>query len=471
MSGLRERMNRLRGGNDSQLAAPELVGSEIAGEQQRTVVGSEQYEDEIGQDANMPRTSALKIDEPEEEILHMGWGPIGAKLHSNEKGSFLLRQAVYPAAHRHGLHRLDELREAASGLASFHGLPLQPEELLFLDLETTGLGVGAGNVPFMVGLAYASEDRFVVEQAVIRHPAEERAMLFYLEGLLPRFRYLVTYNGRTFDWPVMQNRFIMNGFGRRMWEPLHLDFLHPSRSIWRNTLASCKLSHVEEERLGIERVDDVPGSLAPQLYFRFLADGDPAPLSGVFRHNETDMLSLACLAIRFGHLLNDGAGDPGRSRLPLPSEAEEMVRTGLWLEKMGCAERAEHLYASATESENAAAQTLLMLAERDKKAGNWQRAVLLWQKAVQRPAKLGTGTAIAASVELAMYYEHKLKDYTLALRYASDALEMSLDSALFQRRDAKKRAEQDGLRKRRDRLRRKLGRMSNRDDEWEWNGE
>src|SRR5690606_19649763 len=97
------------------------------------------------------------------------------------------------------------------------------EQVLFLDLETTGLGVGAGNVPFMIGIAYMSNEHFVVEQALIRHPAEERAMLAYLAEKLPHFTYLATYNGKTFDWPLVQNRFILSGLGRNIWEPKHLD--------------------------------------------------------------------------------------------------------------------------------------------------------------------------------------------------------------------------------------------------------
>jgi hypothetical protein len=281
-------------------------------------------------------------------------------------------------------------------------------------------------------------------------------MLAYLAEKLPQYTYLATYNGKTFDWPLVQSRFIMNGLGRKLWEPLHLDFLHPARSVWRNTLVSCRLSHVEEERLGIQREDDVPGSLAPQLYFQFLADGNPAPLEGVFRHNETDMLSLACLAIRFGHLLNGNLVD----YLPLPEEPEEMVRTGLWLEKMGKPDLSEPLFEMAAGSETAGPSTLLMLAARDKKAGNWARAVLLWQKAVLHSSQNYGAAAIEASVELAMFYEHKLKDYESALGHASTAFEQVLNHSMLVRRDAKKRAELDALRNRIARLRRKAGKQT-----------
>lgn len=432
MSSLRDRMNRLRGNSIS--AAPESVTAAAV-------------EEEV--------PSPAPAVEDNLETLSEEWSSMGVKLLHNEAGSFLIRRQSYPAEHKHGIHGLDELSASVAGLAAFHeeATPLAAEQLLYLDLETTGLGVGTGNIPFMVGLAYWSGTELIVEQAVIRHPAEERAMLYYLSGKLAGYRYLVSYNGKTFDWPVMQTRFIMNGYNRSLWQPLHLDFLHPSRSIWKNTLTSLKLSHVEEERLGIERVDDVPGSLAPQLYFQFLADGNPEPLRGVFEHNEIDMLSLVTLSIRFGHLLN---GTEGGYQLPMPQEPEELIRTGLWLEKMGHTERAEDMFELAVQSERAAAAPLSMLAARDKKAGNWERAVLLWQKTVIQSVQYGSA-GINASVELAMYYEHKLKDYDSALSYVTEALEQALSDPLG-RRDAKRRAELESLRKRKERLLRKTGR-------------
>jgi len=427
---------------------------------------------------------AATVQEEEEqgaEVLSAEWDVLGVRLQEADGGTFLLRETRYELGYQHGVHHLAELWEAAAGLAAFNSLPLPkarrvakaqeilaskegqqaqaeivPDNILFFDLETTGLGVGAGNVPFMIGLGYARGNAFIVEQMLIRHPAEERAMLAYLCAKLPSFTHLATYNGRTFDWPVLQNRLILNGYRSFSWEPVHIDLLHPSRSLWRNTLPSCKLSRIEEDRLGINRVDDVPGSLAPAIYFQFLSDGDPGPLMGIFRHNEIDMVSLACLAIRFGYLLSGGLGET----VKLPDGAEERVRTGLWLEKMQGTAVAEPLYALLTEDDEAPSQVLLMLAERDKKYGNWSRAVLLWQKVVHR-AELETWPGWEAHIELAMYYEHKNKQFESALVLAETAL------ALAQRRyssllrlDAKRRTELEGLRKRVDRLRTKMGRLS-----------
>ncbi|UJF35968.1 ribonuclease H-like domain-containing protein [Paenibacillus hexagrammi] len=177
------------------------------------------------------------------------------------------------------------------------------EELLFFDTETTGLGVGAGNVPFLIGIGYYSAEQFVVEQLLIRNHAEEYAMLTYVQALMSRFSRLVSYNGRTFDWPLLKNRFIMNRIKIDDSHILQLDLLYPSRSLWRNTLPSCRLSKVEESRLDFERSDDVPGSMAPTLYFQYLAEQDPNILQGVLTHNEHDILTLAALSIHFGKLL------------------------------------------------------------------------------------------------------------------------------------------------------------------------
>src|SRR5690606_17135283 len=124
--------------------------------------------------------------------------------------------------------------------------------------------------------------------------------------------------------------------------PLHFDFLYPSRSLWRNTLPSCRLSSVERERLGLSRVDDVPGSLAPALYFQYLAEGDPAIVTGVFDHNEADVLTLACLAVHFSRLLK---GNVPFDRL----EAEELYRLALWFDKLGMKRLADDAFARLLE--------------------------------------------------------------------------------------------------------------------------
>ncbi|TYP72545.1 ribonuclease H-like domain-containing protein [Paenibacillus methanolicus] len=463
MSSLREKMMRLRG--SAAPAAETAVPAEtstLSGEARPTPQHS------AGSEA-----AAEHGGEAQEERLSSAWDEMNVRIHHTSLGGFLLRETRYPLDFRHGEHRLSEITDVLQGLAQFElyseaksmgankvdpelfPMAVVPERMLFLDLETTGLGVGTGNVPFMVGLGFIEEDAYVVQQMLIRHPAEERAMLRYLSEKLPAYSHLVTYNGRTFDWPVLAGRLVLNGLRDFRWEPYHVDLLHPSRSIWRNTLSSCKLSHVEEERLGIEREDDVPGSLAPAIYFQFLADGNPDPLFGVFRHNEIDMLSLAALVIRFGHLLGGAMG----GRLAYPEGPEEQLRTGLWLERMGQTEEAAALYAKFEAGGKAEPRLMLQLAERDKKYGNWERAVLLWQQVAALMAE-HAHPSWDAHIELAMYHEHSTKQPRLALQFTEAAFDLAHARYEGLRLDAKSRAEIEAIRKRMDRLRAKLAKLS-----------
>jgi len=428
MSGLRDRLNRLRGTSSDSGPSAE------------------------------PKIESLSISRSDEPVLPAGFATIGVELEENEDGPFLLRRVIYPLPYRHGKHELGELLDRAASLRPIavrqnkESGPIEPSKLLFLDTETTGLGVGTGNVPFMIGFGYYAENAFVVEQTLIRHPGEERAMLAYLLGRLQDKTHLVSYNGRTFDWPVLANRFILNGWRSSGKEPGHIDFLHPSRALWRNTLPSCRLGTVEEARLGIRRGEDVPGSLAPTLYFRYLSDGNPEHLHGVYAHNEKDILTLASLAVHFCRLL-DGVGGEEASL-----EGEELFRTAGWMEQHGLADIAERLFDRLSEREEAEFSGWgLPLAARYKKAGRFERALPLWLKF----AETAEGVAAPnyeAHVELAMYYEHRDKQLLTALTYAERALELAVRRGRLIPDRKKRDAERAALQHRIARLRNKVSR-------------
>ncbi|KRE93184.1 hypothetical protein ASG89_06675 [Paenibacillus sp. Soil766] len=357
------------------------------------------------------------------------WAQLGAHIATSPAGSFIMRRRQYGADSAHGIYRLRELADVAPQLSCFHDRDavVRLEELLFFDTETTGLGVGAGNVPFMVGIGYYTGELFTVEQLMIRNPAEEHAMLVYLQELLGRYTHIVSYNGRTFDWPILKNRFVLNRLKLDDSELLQLDLLYASRSLWRNTLPSCRLSKVEESRLGFERIDDVPGSMAPALYFQYLAEKDPGVLQGVFIHNEHDIVTLAALTVHFGNLLRPDANDPD---LISNLDPEELFRTGLWLDKMARPSKAERyfnvLFNKLLNINSAAAQSaeqetvLLQLATYYKKIGQYHRAIELWKQAILlKPASISL--QLEPYLELAMYYEHREKDLAQAVFYTEEA--------------------------------------------------
>ncbi|MZQ87336.1 hypothetical protein GQF01_34985 [Paenibacillus sp. 5J-6] len=436
MSGLRERLGRLRGTGAAQTVTPSVPAAD---------------------------------DE---------WAQLGAHIETSPGGSFVMRRRVYGTDSVHGKYRLRELADCAQQLVCFHdhGAAVRHDALLFFDTETTGLGVGAGNVPFMVGIGYYSGELFTVEQLLIRNPAEEQAMLVYLQELLDRFTHIVSYNGRTFDWPILKNRYVLNRLKLDDSKLLQLDLLYPSRSLWRNTLPSCRLSKVEESRLGFERVDDVPGSMAPVLYFQYLAEKNPSVLQGVFVHNEHDIVTLAALSIHFSKLLS-GEIEPITSSETTELEGEslmeleELYRTGLWLDKMDRSARAETFLedlfsrlmkdpkpANSSEHESA----ILQLAAFYKKKGDYSRAVVLWQRWIDiKNASLAL--QLEPYLELAMYYEHREKNLSQAIFYAEEAWAKLWRRRSLHRGDRKQDEIEQALEKRISRLKNKVRKTENTD--------
>lgn len=345
------------------------------------------------------------------------WESIEAGMEHTEWGAFVLRRRVYEANHKHGRYRLDELFGQAGYLSLLQQTQAirDHEQLLFFDTETTGLGIGAGNVPFMIGIGYYRGNDFIVEQMFIRNPGEELAMLHYLQAKLERHTHLVSYNGKSFDWPIVKGRYILNRLQLEADRLVQLDFLYPSRSLWKHTMPSCRLGRVEEERLGVVRLDDVPGSLAPTLYFQYLAERDPLIVKGVFAHNELDILTLAALSI---HLANALQGKLNAADM----SCEELFRLGLWLDKLGRHRYADDILQQLTSREpEEAADYWLPLAKLYKKRGEAGRSAALWRRYVAERGNRATAS-IEPFIELAMYYEHREKDYRQALYYAEQGL-------------------------------------------------
>ncbi|TCZ81035.1 hypothetical protein E0485_01780 [Paenibacillus albiflavus] len=400
--------------------------------------------------------------------LEPAWSIIGAELSSNTMGSFLLRRKSFSLSEFQGIYRLGELMTHASELIAFHddkdSDQFTERSMLFLDTETTGLGIGAGNVPFMIGIGYYEQDAFVVEQLFIRNPAEELAMLHYLQTLVQQFTHLVTYNGRTFDWPLIVNRFILNRLSTDSHELKHIDLLHPSRSLWKNTLPTCKLSQVEVDRLGVLRYDDVPGSLAPALYFQYLAEGNPTILHGVFKHNEQDIVTLASLVIHFGKLLS---GTLDLSLVPL----EEQFRSALWLAKMNKHDLADEyldhiwqelLYGAFSDEGHSVwrGDLPLRLASCYKQKHEHQRAVALWHRWIDTRSS-GLPTMIQPYIELAIYYEHRERNYDKALSLSNIAYNMLRKRRTLRRSQTVDSVEELDLKKRMERLRTKSQKLGN----------
>src|SRR5216110_747993 len=294
-----------------------------------------------------------------------------------------------------------------------------PEKWLFLDTETTGLAGGTGTYAFLVGLAWWDAGGLQVEQFLMRDFNEEYSLLQELSRRIKERPVLVTFNGKSFDWPLLENRFTMT---RSIAVPklaAHLDLLHPARALWKLRLGSVRLVELERHvldapRLGWHRENDVSSALIPQFYFDYLRGGPAAPLAGVVRHNQMDLRGLAALFGKINTLLSELADSA--------NEIESLDLFGLsrFLQRRGDADRAHSACAQAlaiglpAEFRPKARRDLALMA---KRRGQHERAVEIWLDMV---ADLHEG--IHACEQLAIYYERHAKDPAKAAQFAKLAV-------------------------------------------------
>lgn len=226
----------------------------------------------------------------------------GAEMCSSSGRSTWVATSRHRLESCHGVERLGE-RGGSDHLERLVGDPrlagFSAERALFLDIEATGLEHGAGTLAFMIGLGHFDGDEAVVTQLILREPDEERAQLELLWDLVDAFPFLVSFNGKSFDLSVLQGRLVMNRLctpreGELKLRP-HLDLLHLSRNLYRGVFADTRLQTLEKKLLGFERVDDMPGALAPSCWFHWLREADPRPLAAIAEHNRFDVLSMIAL--------------------------------------------------------------------------------------------------------------------------------------------------------------------------------
>ena len=294
-----------------------------------------------------------------------------------------------------------------------------PTKWLFLDTETTGLAGGTGTYAFLIGLGWWDAGGLQVEQLFMRDFTEEHSILHELSTRVVERPVLVTFNGKSFDWPLLENRFTMTRSIAAPKLAAHLDLLHPARALWKLRLRSVRLAELERHvldapRLGWHRENDVASALIPQFYFDYLRGGPAAPLAGVVRHNQMDLRGLAALFGKINSLLSKPADSA--------KEIESLDLFGLsrFLQRRGDADRAHSACAQAlaiglpAEFRPKARRDLALMA---KRRGEHERAAEIWLDMV---ADLHEG--IHASEQLAIYYERHAKDPAKAAQFAKLAV-------------------------------------------------
>ncbi len=314
-----------------------------------------------------------------------------------------------------------------------------PRRILYLDTETTGLMGGAGTVAFEVGLGYLTDEGFVLHQYVMRDYPEEKFLLQAVADVASRFDVVCTFNGKSFDVPLLKDRFLLNRIRTNCLDKPHIDLLHIARRVWKLRLKKCNLSHLEEAILGYPRVDDLPGAEVPERFFRYLKTGDFSLLEDVLEHNAQDVCSMCTLLSHMCRMYE---------RPEELHHGEDIYSMGVALERMRHPEEARKCYRLASGGVMRV-QGQLRLAGSLRRAGDRVEAANIWLGMIVRREG-----GVVPYIELAKHYEHIQRDIPAALDVTRRALMLLAEPSLVEPPETA-RCRED-LNKRYERLRSKM---------------
>ena len=360
---------------------------------------------------------------------------VEGQVSTNDWGDYFWARQALPFGRPYGKLRIGEL-----STADFKPLELFLEsaalpatsELVYLDTETTGLAGGTGTCAFLVGIGAAEGPQFVVRQFFLRDYREEKAMLAALAETLAPYKAVVTFNGKTFDLPLLETRYALKRMKSPFARLVHLDLLHPARRLWKLRLESCQLTHLEREVLDVRRQGDVSGCEIPGIYFDYLRTGNARGLQPVFYHNSLDVITLAALGAELARVVSNGwsagwsdgwsatDGENGgagalESGLDLFSLSRIFDRAGVRDQAVSTCRRALAMgLPKAIET-----RALRHLACQHKRRREYDRAAEIWSELARRES----GVAIGALEELAIYHEHRRRDASRAIEFVKAALQ------------------------------------------------
>ncbi len=343
---------------------------------------------------------------------------------ATRRGEVFILEQTFPSDYRHGIAPLCPsaplllcspspllIIAAWANDGRLRDLPL--ESFAFLDTETSGLVGGTGTYAFMVGVGRFEGETLRLAQFFMRDPSEEAGLLEALVDFLAPCQALVTFNGKAFDAPLLATRYTLHAIPSPFADFAHLDLLPLARRLWRDRLPSRALKYLEENVLNAPRtVEEVLGYEIPYLYFDYLRTADATPLKGVFYHNAMDVVAMAALLSHIVHMLADPLHESiehGLDRIALARLFEDL---GKW-------DEAARLYECGLEQQLPEAdfwQAVKRLSTLQRRRGDLAEAVYLWEKAAAEGH-------VYACVELAKYYEHRLRDYAAALDWTRKAIE------------------------------------------------
>jgi uncharacterized protein YprB with RNaseH-like and TPR domain len=351
------------------------------------------------------------------------WSGLPGQEVENEHGAMRVLDRWLEPDHCHGRVPVSSALEIRG--ETMAELALDPDlsgigagNMLILDTETTGLMGGTGAVAFLIGLGWFEQGVFRLEQLLLKGFGQEAPMLQRVAERLSQFSHLVTYNGKSFDWPLLRTRFVMNRIPPPP-DPPHLDLLHCVRRVYKPRIKDVRLTDVEERILDFHREGDVDGSEIPELYLRFLRGDDRRLLLPVIEHNANDLIALAAIAGKvIRHFEAVQCSDDPRDHLAFARVASRASNR----------ERALTFARAAVEgsgSDNVTVDALLLTAKLSRQSGDFAGSAGALNEALA--ASPDEQAAAFIHLSLAKLYEHRLRDLDLARHHARFSAEAEGD--------------------------------------------
>jgi uncharacterized protein YprB with RNaseH-like and TPR domain len=336
----------------------------------------------------------------------------------NSHGKHFQTERLWERHRRHGSLGIMDLADLPCDLLdpiSGGTIPdCRPERWAFLDTETTGLAGGSGTYAFLIGVGRIRSDGFHLRQFFMRDYDEEASLLKALAEYLDQFDVLITYNGKTYDQPLLETRYRMCRFRPPFARLQHLDLLFGARRLWNLRFDSCRLVELERQVLGVERQGDLPGEMIPYVYFDYLRNREAFRVVPILHHNAIDILTLACLT----GIVPWAFHSPEKAKL---SHGAEMVGLARWCHREGRHDQALDLLRRGVEAglrDELLFRTMWEIALIEKKCGRHHAAVSVLTELTACRNAYRAG----AYEELAKFYEHREKDYAMALEMTRAAL-------------------------------------------------
>jgi uncharacterized protein YprB with RNaseH-like and TPR domain len=338
-------------------------------------------------------------------------------------------ERIWERHRRHGSMDISQLAELPADLldAISEGevSACKPERWAFLDTETTGLAGGTGTCAFLIGVGRITPDGFRLRQFFMRDYGEEASVLDALARHLSEFELLVTYNGKVYDQPLLETRYRLARSRPPFSRVQHFDLLYGARRLWKLRLDSCRLVDLENQILGVEREGDLPGEMIPYVYFEYLRTKEAFKLQPIFHHNAIDILTLACLTAIVPWAFQSPEGAP-------LAHGADMVGIARWLRRAGRLEDALLLFRRAVDRglpDSLLFRTLWDVAALEKKCGRDHAALAVFTELAAGLNPFRT----PALEELSKHYEHREKNYAMALEFVRAAIDVRETDSLRHR--------------------------------------